>query len=436
MNTDTPIFRGLLGALALIVVACGLPATPVSAQTQVLDRVVAIVDDDIILASEYQGRLKQIYDNIAKQKVEAPPQEVLARQVLDRLILERIQLNMGDRAGVRISDGQLNEALSTMAQQNGMQLEQFRAEVETHGESYAHLREQIRQEMVISRVQQGNVRSRVQITEQEVNDYLTSEEGKKRTAAVFHIGHLLLPIAKDASLESEHQALEYMETLRDRLQDGKAFEQFMAQPEKTPYAFSGGDLGWRLEGDLPNIFFDVVPQLETDGISHPVRSPSGLHLVKLLEKRGGGGQMAQQTQVRHILLKPSEIRSEQQTEQLAAKLRERVLAGEDFAKLAREFSEDIGSAHEGGSLGWANPGDMVGEFERVMNQTAAGEISAPFQSGFGWHILQVQERRIQDISEEMRRNQARNILYSQKFEEELNTWLQKIRDEAFVEIKI
>ena len=266
---------------AAIALCCWGLVGGAAAQTRQLERVVAIVDDDIILASEYQDRLRQVTENLQRQQIEMPPQEVLARQVLDRLILERIQLRMGDRAGVRISDEQLNEALANMARQNGVTLEQFRARLESEGSSYAAVREQVRQEMILSRVQQGNVRSRVQVTEQEVDDYLASEEGQKRTAALYHIGHLLLPLAKDATMEQERAAMAYMEGLRSRLATGDAFERFMRAPEKTPYAFTGGDLGWRLAGDLPSVFLEAVPALGTGAISAPLRSPSGLRLVKL-----------------------------------------------------------------------------------------------------------------------------------------------------------
>lgn len=436
MRTDTNSGTKRLGA-ALAVLLCWLGASAGAlAQVQPLDRVVAIVDDDIILASEYQNRLRQVMENIARQNIEQPPQEVVARQVLDRLVLEHIQLRMGERAGVRISDEQLNEAMNGMASQNGMSLEQFRARVEADGGSYTAVREQVRQEMILSRVQQGNVRSRVQVTEREVDDFLASEEGQKRTAAVYHIGHLLLPLGKDATLGDEQAASTYMQSLRERLTGGDAFERFVRAPDTSRHALTGGDLGWRLASDLPSVFSDTVPALTVGAISEPVRSPSGLHLVKLFEKRGGGEQMTQQTRVRHILVKPSEIRSDEQARELAQSLRERAAAGEDFARLAREFSEDIGSALEGGDLGWTNPGQMVPEFEQVMDQTGAGELSAPFRSNFGWHVLRVEERRTEDLSDEMRRNQARNILFGQKYDDELNSWLQKIRDEAFVEIKI
>jgi peptidyl-prolyl cis-trans isomerase SurA len=431
--------RRRTGAAFIATLLCALccVAAPLRAQTVAMEAVVAVVDDDIVLASEYQYRLKQVTENLERQKVQQmPPQEVLARQVLDRLILERIQLQMAERAGVQISDAQLNEAIGTMAAQNGLTLEQFKTSLESQGESYTALRNQVRQEMTLQRVQQGNVRSRIQVTEQEVTDFLASEEGQKRTSAVYHIAHLLLPLPEGATLDDERKAKEYVERLRAGLLEGDTFERFIRNPDKSQYPFTGGDLGWRPASDLPGIFAEAVPKLEVHAVSDPVRSASGLHLVKLLEKRGGAGQIMQQTKARHILLKPSEIRTPDQTRELAAKLRERVLAGEDFGTLAKEFSEDLGSQAEGGELGWVNPGQMVPEFEKVMAQTANSEVSAPFESNFGWHILQVEDRRTQDLSDEMRRNQARNILFGQKYEDELAVWLQKIRDEAFVEIKI
>lgn len=440
VTTASPTEARHLHAVAAIALAalCALAAfaAPARAQTVPLEAVVAVVDDDIVLATEYQDRLRQVTENIKRQNVEAPPQEVLARQVLDRLILERIQLQMGERAGVKISDAQLNEQIGAMARQNGLTIDEFRAQLEAQGESYTRLREQMRQEMLIQRVQQGNVRSRVQVTDQEVDDYLASEEGQKRTAAVFHIAHLLLPLPKEATLAQEQEARAYIEQLRGRLVSGTEFERFIRSPDKSRYPFTGGDLGWRLAGDLPGIFAEEVPKLEVGQLSEPVRSASGLHLVKLLEKRGGSGQLMNQTKVRHILVKPSEIRTDEQARELTAKLRERIVAGEDFAKLARENSEDIGSQQEGGDLDWVNPGQMVPEFEQVMNETGNGETSQPFRSGYGWHVLQVEDRRTEDLSDEMRRNQARNILFGQKYEDELQIWLQKIRDEAFVEIKI
>ena len=293
--TDRRRIGAALVATLLSVLCC--IATPLRAQTVPLEAVVAVVDDDIVLASEYQARLKQVTENLQRQKVQQmPPQEVLARQVLDRLILERIQLQMAERAGVQISDSQLNEAIGTMAAQNGLTLEQFKTSLESQGESYMALRNQVRQEMTLQRVQQGNVRSRIQVTEQEVTDFLASEEGQKRTSAVYHIAHLLLPLPEGATLDDEHKAKDYIERLRAGLLEGDTFERFVRNPDKSQYAFTGGDLGWRPAADLPGIFADAVPKLEVHAVSDPVRSPSGLHLVKLLDKRGGAGQIMQRVQ--------------------------------------------------------------------------------------------------------------------------------------------
>jgi len=426
----TNLIRNLIVLTVLVI------SGPLLAQPVLLERIVAIVDDDVILSSEFESRIIQVKNNLERQNVEMPSDEVLTREILDRLILERIQLQMAERAGVRISDAELNSTLTNMARQNGLTLEQFRSSLESEGESYEIVREQIRQDLILRRVQQGNVRSRIQVTEQEVDDYLSSEEGQKKTGAVFRIAHLLLPIPGDAGLDVENAAMKYIEGLRERIAEGDAFERYISAPEQRPYPLTGGDLGWRRETELPGVFVGVVPDLAEGEVSAPVRSPSGLHLVKLVTKRGGSGQLQQQTSVRHILVKPSEIRTNEQARSMAESLRDRVKNGDDFAELAREFSEDIGSAREGGELGWTTAGQIVPEFEEVMNQTGSGEVSSVFQTQFGWHFLEVIERREQDISEEMQRNQARNILYGQKYDEELENWFVKIRDEAFVEIKL
>jgi peptidyl-prolyl cis-trans isomerase SurA len=422
----------LIGALLALAAA----SAPVSAQTEILDRVIAIVDQDVILQSEYEQRLEQVQERLQAQGMEVPDEELMRQELLERLIVERIQLNMGERAGVRFSDAEINQAMSNIAAQSGLTLEQFRLALEAEGESYASMREQVTNELIINRVQQGTLRSQVQVTEQDIDNYLRSEAGQDATAAAYRAVHLLLPLSSDTGTEQEAQARAYLEELRGDLIGPGDFIEVLAEPPQQPYRLSGGDLGWRSEKDLPSIFVDVVPELNEGQLSEVFRSPSGLHLVKLLGKRGGSGQTVRQTSVRHILVSPSEIRTEREAETLARALRQRVLDGEDFGELAREFSEDYGSALAGGDLGWTNPGQMVPEFEAAMNATASGEISDVFRTQFGWHFLEVMERRDFDITEQMRRNQARNILYRERFDEELNLWLRKIRDEAFVEIKL
>ncbi len=403
------------------------------AQTQILDQVVAIVDDDVIMASELRERIQSITQSLQSRGMELPPEDVLIRETLDRLILESIQLQMGNRVGARISDAQLNAAMERIAAQNRMSLDQFRVMLEQEGQSYATMREQIRREMVIQRVQSGNVNQRIQISEQEVRNFLASSEGQKLSQPEYRIQHALLPLPPDVADSEAEAARAYLQGLLRRIRGGEAFDRVISASTDR-YQFSGGDLGWRKLEDLPSLFSDVAPSLEVGATSDPIRSPSGWHLVHMADMQGGS-QMVNQTRVRHILVRPSEIMTEEQARALVLSLKERAEAGEDFAALAREYSEDIGSAAEGGDLGWTNPGQMVPEFEAAMASTPVGELSDPVQSQFGWHVLEVLERREQDMTREAIRARATEALHQRKYEEELDAWLRKIRDEAYVDIK-
>nr|WP_277602494.1 peptidylprolyl isomerase [Parahaliea mediterranea] len=404
-----------------------------SAATEMLDQVVAIVDDDVIMASELRDRLATVSESIRSRGMEIPPEDELIRETLDRLILESIQLQMGQRVGVRISDAQLDAAVQRIAAQNRMSVDQFIARLEQEGQSYAAMRENLRREMVLQRVQAGNVSQRIQITNQEIDNFLATEEGQALTQPEYRIVHALLALSPDAA-ESEVAAAEaHVEKLLQRIRNGASFDEIIASSEGE-YAFTGGDLGWRRQGDLPSLFADVAPTLAEGQTSDPIRSPSGIHLINMNAKRGGE-QFVDQTKVRHILIQPSEIMTDDQAEALATELKQRIENGEDFAELAREYSEDIGSAQEGGDLGWTQSGQMVPEFEAVMNSTEAGEVSEPLRSQFGWHILEVIDRRNQDMTEQAMRNKAAEYLHQRKYQEELDAWLRKIRDEAFVDIK-
>lgn len=414
--------------------ALGVGAAPVAtAATEMLDQVVAIVDDDVIMASELRDRLATVSESIRSRGMELPPEDELIRETLDRLILESIQLQMGQRVGVRISDAQLDAAVQRIAAQNRMSVDQFIARLEQEGQSYAAMRENLRREMILQRVQGGNVSQRIQITPQEINNFLATEEGQALTQPEYRIVHALLALSPDAP-ESEVAAAEaYVEKLLQRIRGGESFDAVIASSEGE-YAFTGGDLGWRRQGELPSLFADVAPSLAEGETSDPIRSASGIHLINMNAKRGGE-QFVDQTKVRHILIQPSEIMTDEQAEELATELKQRIENGEDFAELAREYSEDIGSAQEGGDLGWTQSGQMVPEFEAVMNSTEIGEISDPLRSQFGWHILEVMDRRNQDMTEQAMRNKAAEYLHQRKYQEELDAWLRKIRDEAFVDIK-
>ena len=427
----TPRERSALALLSAPLLALFFWPSLASSQVEVLDQVVAIVDDDIILASELQERVQGVRSNMESRGVEVPSDDVLIRETLDRLILDSIQLQLAKRYGVRIPDQQLDEAMTRLARQNSLTLEQFRIALEQSGQSYAAAREGLRDDLAIQRVQQGNVMRNINISEQEIDNFLTTEEGEAMTQPESRVIQALLSIRRGEDAAEVAAKEGYINEVLSNIQSGQPFEQAVSGTE--PYAFSGGDLGWRKLGDIPSMFADAVPTL-TVGEVTKVRSSSGFHLVHLADAVGRE-QLVRQTDVRHILVKPTEVLNEQAAENLAVELKARIEAGEEFDELAREYSDDIGSAAEGGELGWTNPGQMVPEFEATMAGTAEGSISQPFRSEFGWHILEVKARRDKDFSGEVRRNQVAGYIREQKYEEELDAWLRKIREEAFVDIK-
>ncbi len=413
---------------------CLLLATAqAQAATEVIDQVVAIVDDDIIMASELRDRVSALTQSLQSRGVQMPPEDTLIRETLDQLILENIQLQMGRRAGVRIADEEINRATERIAAQNRMTLEQFQAALQSRGQSYENMREQVRREMIIRRVQMGNINQRVQITEEEVGNFMSTREGQNLTQPEFRLLHALIALPSDASPEQVSAASSQVEATLSRIRSGTDFAQAV-QNSTSPYQFTGGDLGWRKLADLPSLFGDVAPALKPGETSEPIRSDSGFHIINLVEVRGRE-QVVTQTKARHILIKPSEIMTDAQAQALAANLRARVLAGEDFGELAQEYSEDIGSAQEGGELGWTTPGQMVPEFEATVQKTPVGEIAEPVRTQFGWHVIKVEGRRDEDMSDLATRNKAMDYVHNRKYQEELDAWLRQIRDEAFVDVK-
>ena len=401
------------------------------AQIEMLDQVVAIVDDDIILASELQERIQGVRGQMEARGVEVPEEEVLVRETLDRLILDSIQLQLANRYGVRIPDQQLDESMTRLAKQNGLSLEQFRIALEQSGQSYAVARESLRDDLAIQRVQQGNVMRNINITEQEIDNFLATEEGEALTQPEFRVVQALLSTGRNEDSVTVAAKERFVDDILTTIQSGTPFEEAVSVTQ--PYTFSGGDLGWRKLGDIPSMFADVVPSLNVGEVAK-VRSSSGFHLVYLADAVGGE-RLVRQTDVRHILIKPTEVLNEKAAEALAVELKTRIDGGEAFGDLARQYSDDIGSAAEGGELGWTNPGQMVPEFEAAMANAEEGEVTEPFRSEFGWHILEVKGRRDKDFSSQVRRNQVAGFIREQKYQEELDAWLRKIREEAFVDIK-
>jgi peptidyl-prolyl cis-trans isomerase SurA len=403
-----------------------------------LDRIAAIVDEDVIMQSEVDARIQQVLAQLAADPAaEMPPEDLIRDQVLERLIVEDLQMQMGERAGVRVSDDQLNAALQRIAAQNNLSLIQFRAAIEQDGISYASMREQIRKEMIISQVQQGVMNSRIEISDQELKNFLASEVGETITADEYRLAHILLAIPDQATPEQVHDVKSRADTLLGRLDRGENFQSIAIAESSGQDATNGGDLGWRKPVQLPTMFADVAQDMIIGEVRGPIRSGSGFHLIKLMEKRGAAAEgQVPQTRVRHVLIKPSEIRTDLEARELAESLREEVIGGRDFDELAKLYSEDPGSALSGGDLGWERAGVYVDTFEQHIANSAIDEISPVFKTEHGYHFLQVRGRRIEDFSETFRRSQAENYLRNQKFDEELENWLREIREEAFVDIRL
>ncbi len=418
----------LLGAVFL--------GTAAQAEVQSINRVVAIVDTDVIMQSQLDSRLREVQQTIAKRGAALPPEHVLSQQVLERLIIENIQLQIGDRSGIRITDEELNQAIGTIAQRNNLSVEQFRAALAQDGLSYDDARDQVRREMVISRVRQRRVAERIQVTDQEVQNFLASDLGKMQLSEEFRLANILIPVPESSTPETIQAADRQARELYRQLQQGADFAQLAIARSASETALEGGEMGWRKAAQMPPPFDSMIGALSVGEVTEPMRTPGGFIMLKLLEKRGGGSQVRDEVHVRHILIKPSEIRSEAETQRLAERLYERILAGEDFAELAKSFSEDPGSALNGGDLNWIDPNSLVPEFRQVMAHTAGGELSKPFKSAYGWHVLQVMGRRATDSSAEFREQQALNVLRNRKYDEELQAWLRQIRDEAYVETKL
>jgi len=413
-----------------------LLSTTAQADVVPLDRVAAIVDNDVVMVSQVNERMQAVRQQLSQNGTELPPEDQLQSQVVDRLVLESIQLQMGERAGIRIDDAALNQAMQQIAARNNVTLDQFRAALERDGISYNQAREQIRREMIINRVRQRRVRDTIQVSDQEVRNFLSSEVGQYQTSADFRLAMIVLPLSESASQAEVEKAAKAATDIYNQLNLGADFNTLAASRSAGETALEGGELGWRKAAQLPGPFANAVNQLGIGGITQPMRSPAGFHILKLLEKRGGEGQLVQEYKVRHILIKPSEIRSEGEAAQLTQRLYDRIAAGESFAELAKAYSEDPGSALNGGDLNWVTADSLAPEFADVMTTTPQGKVSVPFQSQYGWHILQVQGEREVDMTDDMRERQAINLIQSRKYEEELQSWLLQIRDEAYVEIKI
>lgn len=403
---------------------------------QELDAIVAVVDEDVVLASELKGRLEQVLKQMKASGMTIPPRDSLVSQIMERLILESIQRQQAERRGLKIDDETLTRAVGSFAQGNNMTLEQFQQALAADGVSYREFREEIRTEMLINRLQRSLINRRVSISDQDVQGLLNSPYYQQLLSDEYRVGHILLSLEERASDEvvaaAEAAAAEIVKDLRA----GADFAEMAIAKSSSSRALEGGDLGWRRAGALPSLFAEDVLSMAVGEVAAPIKTSGAIHIIKLLEQRGAGMQKIVQTKVRHILVEPSEIRTAEETAELIRDIKAQLDDGADFSELAIEHSQDPSSALNGGDLGWATPDQFTGQFGEVMDALELGGISDPFVTQFGWHVVQVLERREEDMSDETRKNMAVEILHKRRFEEEQQEWLKEIRDEAFVELRL
>ena len=416
--------------------ALALAAHTASAKVVDLDRVVAVVDEDVVMASELSNQLAQVKKQFTGRNT-LPPEDVLKEQVLEHLVMQRLQMSLAERMGLEITDAEIDQTIERMRGQNNLSPEQFMAQLNADGLSLSQLRQQLRNELTIQKVQQARVYYRIQISEQEIDNFLSSEEGKFWLSPEYQLGHILISFEGNGRGEDLEQTQAKAQAVYSKLNQGADFRSVAVAQSGGQNALQGGDLGWRKGVELPELFSEELKEAKVGDITEPFKSGAGFHILKVYDRRGAEETVIQQTKVRHILLKPSEILTDEEAYNRLIDIRDQVMAGDaDFGELAKENSEDIGSMLSGGDLGWSLPGKFVPEFEQMMAKTDIGEISMPFRSQFGWHILRVDERRDQNMTDTVVRNQAVNLMRSRRFNEELEIWLQELRTQAYVETRL
>ncbi len=441
---------------ATIFAFCGslavLFATPENASAQnrelgaggeLLDGVAAVVDEGVVLKSELSERLALVMDNLRKRQQEAPPEQrrqlppvsVIEQQVLEQLVLREIQLQRASRVGINVPDDMLNEALARVADNLGYTLEELPAVLASQSIDYAAYREDSRKDLVIEQLEQRDVINRITITPRELEQCLVNADANAANAYDYNISHILISVPANATAQDIERARQRIDEIHSRLDAGEDFARLAVATSHAQTALDGGSLGWRKGSQLPTLFTNAVLRMKPGEYSEPIQSGSGFQIVKLNDMRGAERTMVDQLHVRHILLRPNEILDNDAVHQKMIGVRAQIVGGDDFGTVARAVSEDPASAADGGDLGWLSPGDTVNEFEQVMAQLPLKQLSEPFRTRFGWHILEVLERRSHDTTDEMKRQECARQIRASKAEEERELWLRRLRDQAFVDLR-
>ena len=434
--------NGLPALLASLMLAL-MPVSGAFAQSrelsssgELLDGIAAIVNEGVVLKSELQLETRRIAERLKAQNTQLPPNDVLLRQVLDRLIIQQLQLQRAENVGIKISDETLNLALANIAERNNVSLAELPALLAREGVDYAAYRRELRQQITIDQLRQRDVLQRIAVSPREVDAFLARQEGKANLREDFLVSHILIPVSSTAQPAEIETAQKLADELHSRILAGENFAKLALTYSSGQQALEGGSLGWLKGGELPSIFADIAPGLPKGGVSEPVRNASGFHLIRLDDRRGGEPIMEDQTHARHILMTTNEVQDDDAVRQKLLEIRQRILAGEDFSAVAKVVSEDPQSAVEGGDLGWTGPGNFVPEFDKTMNALQLDQISEPFKTQFGWHIPQVLERRVYVATADKQRQEAVLAIRNSKLGDEAELWTRRLRDEAFVEIRI
>lgn len=405
----------------------------VQAKAQTLDGIAAVVNESIITKSELEKQVKMIEKQIQQTSHTTPDRAALEKQVLEHLITTEVQLQMAKRTGIQVDDIALDNAIENIAKQNQMSVTQLREAIAMEGLDYNHYRNNLRHQMIMSQLQQRDLQHDIQVSEQEINQFLQSPNGLGGMITEYRLGHILVPLSEAPSPEELESATQKVQLILEKLKNGAEFAQIALSESKGEHALHGGDLGWRKLPEMPTIFEKIVVNLKVNEIPEPIRSSNGIHVIKLLDKRNAAAVAGNaKTSVRHILIKTNAVTSDNDAKARLSEIRQKILHGEDFGQLAKTHSGDLASASKGGNLGWVSKDVLVPEFSEVMESLAINDVSEPFKSSFGWHIMQVLERKTQTADETALRNKAKEMLQQRKFEEKQQTWARQLRDEAYV----
>jgi len=431
-------WRGALLVLAATASSVTFSQTREASSSGVLlDRVAATVNEGVVLSSELDEQIAQITERMRAQRLELPPQNVLRQQVLERLVLQELQMQRAERAGIQVSDETLNNALRDIAEQNRIPLAQLPDALAAQGIDYASFRDGMRKELAMQLLKQRDVIARIYVSPREIDQFLERQKKAPSERNEYNISHILIAVPQAADPQQLEEAERKAKEVYEKAQAGEDFSRLAVAYSNAQTALEGGSLGWRKGPELPTFLSENVASMKAGDVTQPIRTPSGFHIVRLNELRGNQQVIVNQVHVRHILLKPNELQDDATVEQKLGGIRDRILnKGENFAAVASVVSEDPGSASEGGDMGWSGPGTFVPEFERQIAQLQPDEISQPFRTQYGWHIVQLLGRRQFDSTADVIKQQAFQALRESKADEETELWLRRLRDEAYVEYKL